>query len=234
MDDVLWIRLRFVEVGIFLVSISAITSGCSPSNLGVGSNPTGDSTDSEFIASDNVLDSGIDPAEYQSFSYTPHELASSTPMLSITPIPFDPTPMPTATNDAVTHSTPTASSPVIRREHQEQLIAAIEDLGLTDIMLGDSGGIRSANIWTSTSDGTVSYQIVLSDNGLDSPAGSYTQTGVTNVNGVHVMILDQNGVETVWFKCTDNRTIDIRALKGTIEDVLMLVPNLYSALNCNV
>lgn len=234
MNDILRILLRFVKVGIFLAFNTAIISGCSPSNQEIESNPTDDSTDTKILASDGALYSGIEPVESRPLSNTPYELADPTPMLSITPVPFDPTSMSTATNDAVTNSTPTASSPMIRREHQEQLIAAIEDLGLTDIMLGDSGGIRSANVWASTSDSAVSYQIVLSDNGFDSPSGSYRQTGVTKANDVHVVTLDRNGVEVAWFKCTDIRIIEIRALKGTFEDALMLVPDLYSALNCNV
>ena len=47
------------------------------------------------------------------------------------------------------------------REHQVQLIAALESLGLGDVLLGDTGGSDSANTVASTPDGAVTYQVGL-------------------------------------------------------------------------
>ncbi len=120
-----------------------------------------------------------------------------------------------------------------------QLVAAIESIGLTDIALASTGGPSDAGVWASTPDGAISYQISLKIYGVFGPLperlepfGTFEQTGTDTIAGIDLRILDRNGSDAAWFQCTHDRTIEITALIGTLDDVKKLVPVLFSALGC--
>lgn len=125
-----------------------------------------------------------------------------------------------------------SSEPLPRqRPHQTQLIAALESLGLVDIVLGDTGGPKSALLLGETSGGEVGYQVgLLLDDGLG-PVGEFVETGTDVVDGVEVKILDRGG-PVVWFLCPPARMVEVRTNPGTVDDSLALVGELSAALDC--
>ena len=118
------------------------------------------------------------------------------------------------------------------REHQTELIVALESLGLGDILLASTGSPMSASIWASEPDGSASYQvgIVLTNKGT--PLGDYESVSTEAVDGVDVEILNRNGVATVWFACRQDRTLEIRMLTGSFDRAKELVPRLHDVLGC--
>ena len=120
-----------------------------------------------------------------------------------------------------------------------QLIAAIESIGLTDILLTSTGGPSDAGVWASTPDGAITYGINLKIYGVFGPLperlepfGTFEQIGTDTIAGIDLRILDRNGFDDAWFQCTHDRAIEITAIIGTLDDVKKLVPVLFSALGC--
>jgi len=126
---------------------------------------------------------------------------------------------------------PSSDTPPRQRPHQIQLIAALESLGLVEIVLGDTGGPDSALLLAETSGGEIRYQVGLLLNDGLGPVGDFVETGTDVLDGIEVKILDRGG-PVVWFLCPPARMVEVRTNPGTIDDSLALVGELSAALDC--
>ena len=119
------------------------------------------------------------------------------------------------------------------RAHQIELTSALEKTGLVeDLRLGDTGGPDSASALADSVDGAVTYTISLTLTVSPEPLGDYVVVSDTLLDGWPVLLLDRGGVDTVWFRCTDERALEVRSTPNDGPRVDELAAALHDELSC--
>ena len=119
------------------------------------------------------------------------------------------------------------------RWHQVELTSAIERTGLAgNVRLGDTGGPATAHAIADADDRSVMFAVVLTLTDALEPLGDYVTTDEASLNGFATLVLDRGGVETLWFRCNDERTLEVRSTPTDRPQVEQLAAALYHELSC--
>ena len=150
-----------------------------------------------------------------------------------------PTQPPSATSAETAGASPSTGQataeriPPSPRAHQVQLTSALKRTGLVeDVRLGDTGGPDIASALADSVDGAVIHTVSLTLTVSPEPLGDYVVASDTLLDGSPVLLLDRGGVDTIWFRCTNERTLEVRSTPNDGSRVEALATALHDELSC--